>query len=1215
MRRCVNILSALAFVATASLAQNRAADTVRIFLWNNDAGETAQEAPSVCMDREYNTVCVWADNRNGEWNIYGRRWSDKPQPLGNGFLVNKSEHDNGTQKAPDVAGKTGEFVFVVWQDSLNKPGEFWQIYGRKIKSDGTPMSEIFRITEAPAKGAKFPKIAVNPVTQWFVVVWQDIRDGNWDIYARLFDRDCNPKTSDVMICQDPDGKNQMLPVVCSSEKGIAIAWQDYQTNFASIYLRFMKPDLSPSTDEKRITDNVEVRHYTPTIAASDTGFFTVAWINFTGNPYGSIYAQRFDPNAVPINKNFAVSASPSGVPCRIPSVTMGMDNVSFWTSWADSSSNDRYQIKARYYDKYERFENVKTVNQNPNYGQRAPSVCRFGDFFAVAWLDSSRVGGLGDIFGQYYTNYIKAEQDTLKVIGDNYSFSADPSAGRKIWYHPGKNYDNPATPGWNEDPIIEPDSIYIPLDSALVLAINERNIPNQMFFDITNTDVLEYMWRKPGKINSEEYDLCVLDLGYAEDGSSAGVIQAEQMDTLEAFAEDTLKCLLVTGNDFGEMYSATTFFSYFGSKYEGPGNPTATGNIEFLEGVAGTFCEGMSFRYPYQQAPDNSVDLIAPYTPGSQALLGSDPAKWSYCRGTYFSSFYKGAKASNHNNVYLSFPISSLTNGTYPSTQSELTRRILAFQGFDVEPEPIVDLVDSVYTAEGYVQLSWTAVSDDDSTEAASKYWLKYSKYNASLSDLGMMSSETDFIDTGSTYYQTWSPMSPGSLEKKYVSGLPPCDTLIFALKAGDESSPTRWSTLGAEPRIVVGGDTVTPHSIGIGYAYGAVKDFIKSEMIDTRIGTVGSRDTLFTTWSTTNFYLGYSRNDWRYYGDMLVYFDVRDGGADSTCAYNSGDSCSGFDPGFRPDFCLIVEDGTTAVLKKATGSKTWVDSIASYPTSYLSLDSINDYRYLEVRIPFTYLRYTVGNVFKYLVLCNNEANEHSWNAFPPANSIGKAGKAPVAVYPYFYQIDSLASGLSPRNSATPLAVELSEFGCQGGADGITLTWRTESETDNYQWLIDRSTDPDAGYQRIATVLGQGSSPTGHSYDYTDNDVLPGMTYYYLLGDQDFQDNVTWHGPVSATSLGGFSSIALLMPAKPNPSYGVTTIGYSLPKETSMKLGVYDICGRLVRVLEDGRRPAGNHAVSWRGDDQNGRMLPTGVYFYRLSSEGTELTGKLVLMR
>lgn len=1209
-------LMVLLIAAFGSLT-HAAKDTCKMFLWDNDAGESAQEAPAAAMDKNYNSCYVWADNRDGDWNIYGRLWSRKPEALTSGFLINRDPHDNRIQKAPDVAGKGGEFVFVVWQDSINKSGEYWQIYGRKMRPSGEPMSDEFRINRVVARNAKFPKIAINPKTQEFVVVWQDDRNGDWDVYGRLFDKDCNPRTDDVRICEDPDKKNQALPVVSSSEKGIAVAWQDHRSDpRTSIYLRYMKPDLSPAAQEVRVSDNVETWHRAPAIAASDTGFFTIAWINATGNPFGNIAAQRFDPDAKPIDKNFQVNLSPSGVPCRIPSITMGIDNVSFWTSWADSASSDRYQIKARYFDNYERWESVKLINQNPANGQRDPSVCRFGDWFSVAWLDSSRTGGLGDIFGQHYTNAIKAEQDTLKTVGINYSISADRSAGRKIWYHPNKNYDNPATAGWNEDPIAEPDSIYIPLDSAYVRAFYERNIPNQLFVQITDTDILEYAWRKPGKLNSsKDYDMCLLDLGYAEDGSTAGVIQPEQQDSLEAFALDTDKCLIVAGNDFGEMYNATTLFTYFGSKYVGPGNTAAVGNIQKIGGIAGTFTEGMFFDYPYQQAPDNSVDIIDQLAPGSQLIMGSDPAKekWALGRGTSYSSYYKGVKASTHKNVYLTFSIGSLSNGVYPSTASELTRRILAYQGFNVEPEPIVDLVDSVYTGatEGSIELSWTAVSDDALTEKASKYWLKYSKYNASASDLGKMSSEIDFLDTGFTYYQAWAPANVGVREKKIVSGFAPGDTLIFALKAGDESSPVRWGTLGNEPRIVVYGDTVTPHTIRLGYTYGGVNDFTKSEMVGIRFG-----DTLFTTWDATNLYIGYSRCDWRTQGDMFIYFDTRSGGADSTCAYNGvGDSCSGFDVNFRPDFCLIIENGTTAVLKKATGSKTWVDTLAgTYPlaNNHWFLDSINKYTYLEIQIPFTNLRYTIGNVFKYLVVCNNETNEHSWNAFPTNNNIGKGAKAPVAKYGAYYQINSLTSGLSPRVTASPLGVELTMFTAAYEQGSVNLAWRSGSEDNHRSWLIDRSSDYGNSYVRLTEIAATGS---GSAYNYTDITAQASMTYLYRLGAKDNLGDVEWYGPVSVSTPELVNIYSYSLKAMPNPFNSSCQIKYGLSQQGRVALKVYDVCGHQVKTIFDETKQPGSYAAIWSGTDDNGRNLANGVYFYRLISPQGCLTQKIILLK
>ena len=1216
MKKTIGLLFALMAIASTALADT---DTCKIFLWDNDAGETSQKSPAAVMDDSYNSRYVWADSRDGNLNIYGRIWQRKIEPATGSFLVNRVRVDDHIQDQPDVAGTEGDFFFVVWQDSLMKTGELWQPYVRKLDKMGEPMTDEVRVTEKPVGNAKYPKIAVNKRTQDFVVVWQDDRDGSWDVWGRLFDYNCEPRSPDIKLNDDGLKVPHVLPAVSFTEAGIAVVWQDNRdgSSKSDIYYRYFKPDLSPVTGGKAVNSDVERFHVTPSVAASDTGYFTVVWLSFQNHLAGDVYAQRYYPDGTANQTNIKVNLSTAPVACRIPTVTMGIDNVSFWTSWADSAvSTDKYQIRARYYDRYGRFNTtVKVINQNPANGQRAPDVCRFGSWFSVAWLDSSRANGRGDIFGQYYI-LNQDKDDTLDAVGENYSLTADKAAGREIWYHPKKDYDNPATSGWNEDPIAEPESLYIPLDSAHVLALKERNIPNQLFVQITNTNVLEYMWRdKQGKLNSSaEYDLCLLDLGYAEDGSSAGTIEDEQIDTLITFANTADKCLLVAGNDFGEMYHADSLFDLFGSKYVGPGNPTETGNIQKINGIAGTFTEGMYFNYPYQQAPDNSVDIIEPYAPGSQLLMQSDGSKLTWGRATSYSDYYKGAKASNHRNVYLTFSIGSLTNGEFPSTASELTRRILAYQGFNVEPEPIVDLVDSVYTGsvEGSVELSWTAVSDDDAAEKASKYWLKYTKYNSAVSDLGKMSAEEDFIDTGMTYYQAWVPANADVLEKKTVYGFAPGDTLIFALKAGDESSPVRWGTLGNEPRIIATGDTVTPHTLRLGYTYGCVNDFTKSERIGIRLS-----DTLFTTWDASNLYLGYGRCDWRTAGDLFIYFDTRTGGADSTCAYNAGDSCSGFDPAFRPDFCLIIENGTTAVLKKATGSKTWVDSIAAYSTAYLSLDSINKYNYLEVQVPFTYLKYTVGNVFKYLVVCNNETSEHSWNAFPTTNNIGKDAKAPVAKYPYFYQINSLASGMSPRNGALPLAVELSGFACQSGTEGITLTWQTSSENGNYAWLIERSTSPEDGFQNVTTIKAEAGAPAGSKYSYTDTGVMPNTVYYYLLGDQDLSGQVIWHGPVMAVS-GGLDRVCdklQLMPCRPNPAPGRTSISYVLPNSGNVSLNIYDICGRKTRTLENETKNAGAYSVSWNGDDDQGRVLPAGVYFYQLNFDGTSLTQRMVLLR
>jgi uncharacterized repeat protein (TIGR01451 family) len=88
-----------------------------------------------------------------------------------------------------------------------------------------------------------------------------------------------------------------------------------------------------------------------------------------------------------------------------------------------------------------------------------------------------------------------------------------------------------------------------------------------------------------------------------------------------------------------------------------------------------------------------------------------------------------------------------------------------------------------------------------------------------------------------------------------------------------------------------------------------------------------------------------------------------------------------------------------------------------------------------------------------------------------------------------------------------------------------------------------------------------------------------------------------------------------LGPAVPSPSRGATTIPYELPSPALVRLRVYDVSGRLVRVLEESQRGAGRHVAVWDGRDGSGRRAAAGVYLYRLEGGEWRRTRKLVLLR
>ncbi|MBN2381135.1 hypothetical protein JXM67_15155 [candidate division WOR-3 bacterium] len=75
------------------------------------------------------------------------------------------------------------------------------------------------------------------------------------------------------------------------------------------------------------------------------------------------------------------------------------------------------------------------------------------------------------------------------------------------------------------------------------------------------------------------------------------------------------------------------------------------------------------------------------------------------------------------------------------------------------------------------------------------------------------------------------------------------------------------------------------------------------------------------------------------------------------------------------------------------------------------------------------------------------------------------------------------------------------------------------------------------------------------------------------------------------------------------------TVGYTIPKRTKVNLSFYDGSGRAVRTLVSETKNAGYHQVDWDGCDDQGSLLPAGIYFCRLRAERFSVTRKVLILR
>lgn len=101
-----------------------------------------------------------------------------------------------------------------------------------------------------------------------------------------------------------------------------------------------------------------------------------------------------------------------------------------------------------------------------------------------------------------------------------------------------------------------------------------------------------------------------------------------------------------------------------------------------------------------------------------------------------------------------------------------------------------------------------------------------------------------------------------------------------------------------------------------------------------------------------------------------------------------------------------------------------------------------------------------------------------------------------------------------------PTAVTLGGFEATWAEDGVAVAWETTSEHDTVGFNVWRSTQADAGYVQVNDALIPSVSPggvSGGAYAFTDQDAVPGTTYYYKLQELEVSGALNWYGPVSVT--------------------------------------------------------------------------------------------------
>jgi hypothetical protein len=214
---------------------------------------------------------------------------------------------------------------------------------------------------------------------------------------------------------------------------------------------------------------------------------------------------------------------------------------------------------------------------------------------------------------------------------------------------------------------------------------------------------------------------------------------------------------------------------------------------------------------------------------------------------------------------------------------------------------------------------------------------------------------------------------------------------------------------------------------------------------------------------------------------------------------------------------------------------------------------------------------------------------------------------------PYTFWASVPDSGYSVDNLAP--AAPLCLAGQQSvSPDGLTLSWRPNCEPDLACYAV---------YRGLSADFEPGSGNRIASPEDTtsfDGKWLWNSGYYYKVSAVDLHGNESGYALLTPDGVSGAGGSPVppatyLSQSYPNPFRRSTRIVFGLEEAAEVSLSVYDVSGRLVRVLVDGSRDARAYEVEWDGTDARGKRVSSGVYFYRLTAGERHNIRKAVLLR
>ena len=314
------------------------------------------------------------------------------------------------QHFPEIVKVQKDSMFVVWRDARNNN---YDIFAQHIDSSGKPLWQANGISITSNESSQSSPILVTDNTDGAIIIWGDSRNGSQDCYVQRIDSDgkklwnpdgvvvCNEKTLQDDFAAIPDGNG-----------GVIVVWEDWRSGNQDIYAQRISAVGIPLWKQNGIpVFNGEGDQYDPVLISDSNGGIIVSWWDFNTTDW-NVYAQRINNAGMKVWETptpVCIAKGNQGAPLLISDNKGGGFCI-----WSDFRNDPNLFTKSQLFVQHLsddgrtlwKQDGIPICNLSINQQQANCIKDEEGGFIVVWWDDR-------DIFADIYAQRINAEGNLL----------------------------------------------------------------------------------------------------------------------------------------------------------------------------------------------------------------------------------------------------------------------------------------------------------------------------------------------------------------------------------------------------------------------------------------------------------------------------------------------------------------------------------------------------------------------------------------------------------------------------------------------------------------------------------------------------------------------------------------------------------------------------------------------------------------------------------